>query len=73
MSPILTRMIGAGSAGSGFGFGRRRNVGGGGPAAFSLIVTDNEWCTHLRSLDYVFINTDFDIVSTIGIGFLFAK
>lgn len=28
MSPILTRMIGAGSAGSGFGFGRRRNVGG---------------------------------------------
>ena len=29
MSPILTRMIGAGSAGSGFGFGRRRNVGGG--------------------------------------------
>ena len=41
MSPILTRMIGAGSAGSGFGFGRRRNVGGGGgPAAFSLIVTD---------------------------------
>jgi len=29
MSPILTRMIGAGSAGSGFGFGRRRSVGGG--------------------------------------------
>ena len=28
MSPILTRMIGSGSAGSGFGFGRRRNVGG---------------------------------------------
>lgn len=40
MSPILTRMIGAGSAGSGFGFGRRRNVGGGGISAFSLIVTD---------------------------------
>jgi len=32
MSPILTRMIGAGSAGSGFGFGRRR---GGGTAVFS--------------------------------------
>lgn len=29
MSPILTRMIGTGSAGSGFGFGRRRGVGGG--------------------------------------------
>lgn len=27
MSPILTRMIGSGSAGTGFGFGRRRNVG----------------------------------------------
>ena len=39
MSPILTRMIGAGSAGSGFGFGRRRTVSSG-SAAFSLIVTD---------------------------------
>ena len=28
MSPILTRMIGTGSAGSGFGFGRRRGGGG---------------------------------------------
>jgi len=33
MSPILTRMIGAGSAGSGFGFGRRR--GGAGRVPFS--------------------------------------
>jgi hypothetical protein len=31
MSPILTRMIGAGSAGSGFGFGRRRG-GASGPS-----------------------------------------
>ena len=46
MSPILTRMIGAGSAGSGFGFGRRRNVGGGGgvlsvfPAAYTSLISN---------------------------------
>jgi len=36
MSPILTRMIGAGSAGSGFGFGRRRG-GGGAVLIYSLV------------------------------------
>jgi len=36
MSPILTRMIGAGSAGSGFGFGRRR---GGGVVDKPIIIT----------------------------------
>jgi hypothetical protein len=36
MSPILTRMIGTGSAGSGFGFGRRR--GGGGVSSLILQV-----------------------------------
>jgi hypothetical protein len=35
MSPILTRMIGTGSAGSGFGFGRRR---GGAAAGLSLVA-----------------------------------
>jgi len=50
MSPILTRMIGAGSAGSGFGFGRRR----GGPSGPSFSATGGTVTTYNSSTIHTF-------------------